>query len=227
MTTPTQAAHASRWRERLVLRGGLLLAGAILASALVGWTQRGRLAGEAGLSDVGMLSGDLGRQLDDVKGQIAVAQLQLERANRIVAYSTRYQIPADLAAAIYDIALAEGIDPGLAFRLVKVESNFNRTARSSAAAIGYTQLQLPTARYYEAGVTEQRLLDRDTNLRIGFRFLKDLLQQFNNDVPLALLAYNRGPARVAEILEAGGDPTNGYSDWVLTGQRPVARGAAE
>src|SRR3989454_5583892 len=40
-------------------------------------------------------------------------------------YSTHYDIAADLSAAIYDIALAEGVDPALAFRLVKTESNFH------------------------------------------------------------------------------------------------------
>ena len=40
---------------------------------------------------------------------------------------------------------------------------------------------------------------------------------------LALLAYNRGPARVDEILAQGGNPANGYSDAVLKGYRPSSR----
>ena len=43
---------------------------------------------------------------------------------------------------------------------------------------------------------------------------------------LALLAYNRGPARVAEILAQGGDPKNGYSDAVLKGYRAPSSGTA-
>jgi soluble lytic murein transglycosylase-like protein len=121
---------------------------------------------------------------------------------------------------VYDIALSEGIDPSLGFRLVKIESDFKQEAHSPADALGYTQLQLPTARFYDPGITEQKLLQRDVNLRIGFRFLKDLLGQFNNDMHLALLAYNRGPGKVAEILAQGGDPKNGYSEAVLKGYRP-------
>ena len=218
MTRPTHTVRA-RDRRRNAVRGGGLLAGAILVLALGGWT---RLR-SGGANDVafGRHGNDAARQLDDVKGEMAVARLQLERADRIVDYSTRYQIPADLAASIYDIALSEGISPEIAFRLVQVESNFARTARSNAGAIGYTQVQLATARFYEPDVDEQRLMDRDTNLRVGFRFLKSLMRQFNNDAALALLAYNRGPGRVAEILEAGGNPANGYSDLVLKGARPV------
>jgi hypothetical protein len=40
-------------------------------------------------------------------------------------------------------------------------------------------------------------------------------------VHLALLAYNRGPAKVDEILAKGGNPANGYSDAVLKGYRPL------
>jgi soluble lytic murein transglycosylase-like protein len=164
------------------------------------------------------------------RGREAVARVQLERATAVIEYSTRYQIPADLAAAIYDIALSEGLDPALGFRLVKVESDFKRTARSPMAAIGFTQLQVATARFYDATITEEGLLDRDTNLRIGFRFLQDLLKQFDGDMKLALLAYNRGPGRVAEILAQGGDPRNGYDDAVLHGYsapRSGVEGAAE
>ena len=90
-----------------------------------------------------------------------------------------------------------------------------------------TQLQLATARFYDSGLTEEKLLDRDTNLRLGFRFLKELMGQFDNNMHLALLAYNRGPGKVAEILAEGGDPKNGYSDAVLKGYRPPHTVAAQ
>jgi soluble lytic murein transglycosylase-like protein len=154
-------------------------------------------------------------------------RIQLDRANAIIENSARYQIPADLAASIYDVALGEGIDPALAFQLVKIESNFKADARSPMGAIGYTQLQVATARFYEPGVTERALMtDREMNLRVGFRFLNDLLRKFDHDTHLALLAYNRGPAKVADILAQGGDPTNGYSDAVLQGYRAPGSGAA-
>ena len=164
--------------------------------------------------------GTLGDQLSAARGEMDLLRIQLDRANAIMAGSAKYQIPADLAASIYDIALSEGIDPALAYQLVKIESNFKATARSSQGAIGYTQLQVATARFYEPGVTEKALMtDRELNLRVGFRFLNDLLDKFDRDTHLALLAYNRGPAKVSGILAQGGDPTNGYSDAVLKGYR--------
>ena len=67
---------------------------------------------------------------------------------------------------------------------------------------------------------EKALYERDVNLRIGFRFLNDLLKQYRHDYELALLAYNRGPGRVNQIVADGGDPSNGYENAVLRGYQP-------
>lgn len=212
--------------ERLLLRGGVLLAAALGIGALGGWNKAVRAASDhATLPDIALVArqmGSLSEQLEAAKGETAVIKLQLERANAILENSTRYQIPADLSAAIYDIALSEGIDPSLGYQLVKIESQFNRKAKSAMQAFGYTQLQLATARFYQANIKERDLYDRDTNLRLGFRFLNELLARFHYDVHLALLAYNRGPARVDQILAQGGNPANGYSDAVLKDYRPIS-----
>ncbi len=214
--------------ERILLRGGVLLAAAVGIGALGGWNKAVRAASDhATIPDLGVVArqmGSLNEQLQSAKGETMVLKLQLERANAILENSTRYQIPADLSSAIYDIALSEGIDPSLGYQLVKIESQFNRKAKSNMQAYGYTQLQLPTARFYQPNITERDLYDRDTNLRLGFRFLNELLARFHYDVHLALLAYNRGPKRVDQILAQGGNPANGYSDAVLRGYRPLTAG---
>jgi len=198
--------------------------------ALGGWNKLVRATDHVTVSipDVGVVArqmGSLSEQLEASRGEAVVVKLQLERANAIMENSTRYQIPADLSAAIYDIALSEGIDPSLGYQLVKIESGFKAKAKSNMAAYGYTQLQVPTARFYQPGITQRDLYDRDTNLRLGFRFLNDLLTKFDRNNHLALLAYNRGPAKVESILAKGGDPTNGYSDAVLEGYKaPSASG---
>lgn len=221
MTNRTRLATARReWRSQPLARVGALLAFALVISALGGWTKRARAADQVELPAAVELTravNELETDLARTKGELAVAKVQLERLQTIDRYSAKYRVPSDLAAAIHDIALAEGIGIDLAFRLVQVESGFVRTARSSANALGYTQLRLATARFYEPTATEKDLFDRDTNLRIGFRFLRDLLNQYDGNAHLALLAYNRGPQRVNDILAEGGDPANGYSDSILRG----------
>jgi soluble lytic murein transglycosylase-like protein len=219
MKVPTSSTRPVRGGEMLA-RGGAVLAGAFLLSILVGFSRLG--TGEAPPSTATtpdtVTATAAGAASFDASS--ALLKLKLDRAEAILGFSARYQVPADLATAIYDIALQEGIDPQLAFRLVKVESNFKLNARSNRDAIGYTQVQVPTARFYDKTITEERLYQRETNLRIGFRFLRDLLRQYRHDYELALLAYNRGPGRVNQIVAEGGDPSNGYEDAVLKGYAP-------
>lgn len=142
--------------------------------------------------------------------------VELEKLRRTVNYSARYAIPADMAARIEEIARSEDIDPDLAFGLVRAESEFNHRAKSSVGAVGLTQLMPSTAKYFRVnGTTRHNLYDRDTNLHIGFRYLRTLIDKYDGNVNLALLAYNRGPDRVDQILRSGGNPNNGYVEMVL------------
>jgi soluble lytic murein transglycosylase-like protein len=213
----------------LRVRGGLIVLGAVLVSSIAGWAHRAAADEQVPASASAELTEyrSLSRQLEAARGELAVARLQLGRADAVIAYSTRYLIPADLAGDIYDIALAEGIEPGLALALVKVESRFNARAHSSAGAIGLTQILPNTARLYEPGITTAQLYDRDTNLRLGFRYLHDLLDRYDNDLERALLAYNRGPSRLQEMLDAGVVPPKGYARSVIDGYRRSRTQATE
>ena len=97
--------------------------------------------------------------------------------------------------------------------------------RLVAREMGSLEQQLQAV--YDADVTVSRLFERETNLRIGFRFLRDLLEQFDHDMGLALVAYNRGPAKVAGIIANGGDPANGYAEAVMKGYQPLGTGEAQ
>src|SRR5690606_39210269 len=109
------------------------------------------------------------------------------------------------------------IDPKIAFRLVKTESNFDHRAVRHVRARCLTPLMPQTARWLMPGITNDDLFDREINLRLGFNYLRDLIDQYDGDVRLALLAYNRGPGTVNRVLARGGDPNNGYADMVLSG----------
>ena len=156
-------------------------------------------------------------ELNAARGELDLANAQLARWNRVFTYSSKYNIGADLAADIFDIANAEGIEPDLAFRLVRVESEFNERATSPVGAVGLTQLMPATAKYFEKGVTRARLYDRRTNLRIGFRYLRTLIREQRGNVKMALLVYNRGPVAVQAARRQGANPSNGYDNAVTKG----------
>lgn len=149
------------------------------------------------------------------QGELSLVRLEMNRLQEIMDYSRRYRIPADLATAINDIALAEGIAPELAFRLVEMESGFNRRAVSPKGAVGYAQLMPATAFEMDPSLEYRDLFDRDTNLRLGFRYLRWLIDRYDGDLRVALLAYNRGLGTVDSIRRGGGDPANGYARSII------------
>lgn len=153
------------------------------------------------------------------QGELDLVRLEMARLQEIMDYSRQYDIPADLAADINDIALSEGIAPALAFRLVQVESQFYRRAVSPVGAVGLAQLMPPTAFELDPSLDYQDLFDRKTNLRLGFRYLRQMINRYDGNLRLALLAYNRGPGTVDSIRRVGGDPANGYARAVLGGAR--------
>src|SRR5574342_430098 len=164
MTEPTLANQTGRGprlsaTQVLMLRGlALFVASLLLVTTVRALVARGgadeRGPAYTGTAIVKELT-SLQSSLDRTSGELELMQLELRRARALLDYSSRYQVPSDLVALIYDTALREGLDPDLAFRLVKVESDFRVKARSSAAALGLAQVQLRTARFYQPGVTLQ------------------------------------------------------------------------
>lgn len=102
------------------------------------------------------------------------------------------QTPEQLRAMIKSAAQAAGIDEALFDALVAVESGYDPNARSSAGAMGLSQLMPGTAR--ELGVTNP--FDPAQNLNGGAKYLASMLQRFGGDFKLALAAYNAGPGAV-------------------------------
>jgi soluble lytic murein transglycosylase-like protein len=148
-------------------------------------------------------------------GELNLLRIEMSRLRAIHDRSARHDIPSDLAGSIYDGARSEGLDVSLAFSLVDVESRFAPDAVSSAGAVGLTQVMPATAYWLDPQLAYEDLFRTETNLSLGFRYLNMLLEQYRGDLRLALLAYNRGPARVDSIRGAGGDPSNGYSEAVM------------
>jgi hypothetical protein len=106
-----------------------------------------------------------------------------------------------LEPLILQHARAQGIDPALVKAVIAVESAFRADAVSSKGALGLMQVIPDTAaRYGVVGdknrSVSDKLFDPGINLRVGTRYLRDLLALFGNDVALALAAYNAGEQAV-------------------------------
>jgi soluble lytic murein transglycosylase-like protein len=154
---------------------------------------------------------------DEVVRMWSARMLERERELVVASFAKEFKIPVTLAENIHTAAVEANVPPKMAFGLVKAESSFRTSAVSPVGAVGLTQVMPATARWLVPGTTRRDLMDTETNLRIGFRYLRQLLDNFDGDEKLALTAYNRGPGTVNRLLARGADPDNGYADKVLTG----------
>ncbi len=93
---------------------------------------------------------------------------------------------------IRKVAKQAKVSPELLHAVVQAESAYNPKAKSHAGAMGLMQLMPGTAKRY--GVSNA--WDPAQNLSGGARYLRDLLDMFNNNLRLALAAYNAGEGAV-------------------------------
>lgn len=84
------------------------------------------------------------------------------------------------------------IDPDFIDSVIRAESGFNNRAVSKKGAQGLMQLMPQTAS--QLGVSNA--FDPNANVDGGAKYLRELLEKYNYDVPKALAAYNAGSKRV-------------------------------
>jgi len=217
--TYVHRGDAARRRRRI--KQSLIAAGSIALTVIVLESRKTTTAnaepavtGSESFFSIGD-SRKLRHELASTQGELTLVRAQYERADRVISFSTRFAIPAGLAANVFDASVREGLDPELAFRLVRLESDFNEHAVSKVGAIGLAQVMPSTARLLDKNVTREKLFDGKTNMRVGFHYLRSLIRLFHGNVNLALLAYNRGEDAVIRDVKAGVNPGNGYDHFVM------------
>ena len=106
-----------------------------------------------------------------------------------------------------------GLDEDFVKAVINQESGFNPNATSKCGAMGLMQLMPSTAQ----GLGVKNAYDAEQNIEGGTKYLKGLMDRFNNDKSLALAAYNAGPNAVKKY---GGIPpyaeTQNYVKSVLS-----------
>lgn len=109
------------------------------------------------------------------------------------------------------------LDPYLVASLIRQESEFDPAVVSYASAYGLMQLLPTTGKTLarEEGISHFetfQLLDPATNIRLGTRYLRQMLDKFGGVQEYALAAYNAGDSRVVDWQSAG--PYSGMDEFV-------------
>jgi soluble lytic murein transglycosylase len=128
-------------------------------------------------------------------------QLCINTADRTrgeVDVALRY--PTPFAAEIRQAAAQAGLEPALVFGLIRQETRFMPQLRSSVGASGLMQVMPATGRWVAKKIgldlgRPEMLADPATNLTLGTRYLKMVLDDLGGSQPLAAAAYNAGPGR--------------------------------
>lgn len=113
-------------------------------------------------------------------------------------------------------------DESFSLAIMRQESSFDLGAVSPSGARGLMQLMPATAQTVGRQIGTPISLpsltaDAAQNMRLGTAYLQQVLERFDNCLPLAAAAYNAGPARVSQWLTQFGDPRVGpvgMVDWI-------------
>ncbi len=110
--------------------------------------------------------------------------------------------PLKYEQEVFEFSAEYDLPPALIFAIIKVESNFNKNAISSADAKGLMQITDKTGDYIAnfLSVKNFDLFDAKTNIRFGCFYIKYLINRFNL-LDTAICAYNAGEGNVALWLK--------------------------
>jgi len=146
--------------------------------------------------------------------------------NQIFDVISRYSTGLDLELLnqipqwIYEESRKYDYDPLFLTALIVTESSFNNWAKSHRGALGLMQIRPRTGHAIatEANLPwegKPTLFKPDHNIALGTYYLNKLQIRFNNDVKLALEAYNHGPTRLERYIQQGKRLPVDYSNKVL------------
>jgi soluble lytic murein transglycosylase len=131
-------------------------------------------------------------QYIDAKGTISLTNVPSDvRYRRIDLHPNRVHpliSERELEPMIDRFSRQHQLHPALIRAVIKAESDFDPLAVSRAGAIGLMQLMPQTA----VRLDVQDLYDPEDNIGGGTKYLRQLLDRFRGNLPLALAAYNAG-----------------------------------
>jgi len=138
-------------------------------------------------------------------GQVYFSSQRVQYGIEGVRFLWEATFPKAFEAEVKKYTREFSVPPELVWAIMRAESQYRKDAISPVGAMGLMQIMpstgLRVAHLLNDKLFEpRRLLEAETAIKIGSRYLQRLLRKFENNVALAAAAYNAGPHRVQTWL---------------------------
>lgn len=116
--------------------------------------------------------------------------------------------PINYSEYVEKYATQYGVDKFLIYAIIKGESNFNPKSESSVGAYGLMQIMEETAKETAENVkynfeNKDCLYEPEINIMLGTKYFSELSKRYDNNIHLALIAYNAGIGNVSNWIKEG------------------------
>ncbi len=124
----------------------------------------------------------------------------------LAGYALKQIFPTNYSNYVVKYSEEYGLNKNLVYSIIKAESSFNPKAVSHRNAKGLMQIMDSTGEWAAEKIKikdfeSSMLFEPDTNIRIGCWYISKLINQYDQNVELALSAYNAGSGNVAKWLK--------------------------
>lgn len=129
-------------------------------------------------------------------------------------YVLKHLYPQTYSQYVEKYSEEYGLDKNLIYSIIKAESGFDSGAISPRDAKGLMQILDSTGEWAAEKIKikdfeSSKLLEPQTNIRIGCWYIARLLKQYDQNIELALVAYNAGSGNVSKWLKDSNISSNG------------------
>lgn len=156
------------------------------------------------------VEGELLRQVDSLESVVDSLDDEVSLRDEASSYADAYNTNNRISRAVVHYANKHDVPVAIAFSLVFSESRFDSMAVSSVGAVGLAQVRPSTARYLRDSISRDDLFNPDTNLDVGFMYLRRLIDR-KGSMYEALRSYVAGPSRTRHNQQIG----HGYANGII------------
>lgn len=132
------------------------------------------------------------------------ARGQIKADRSLTKEEARLVYPKDYSDLVEKYSTEYGLDPAVMYALIRSESFFEADVKSSAGAIGLTQLMEFTGSDVASKLKmkEYDLTEPEDSIKIGTYYLAELVRRCDDDLVLGFFSYNAGITRVRRWLKS-------------------------